>query len=177
MSQAYSRSSRWEGKGDPPSAKTFAVARLRALTPHQLAMALRLATADPAQFEKIKPDELEKKIEGIEGTSRGMTGLFEWPSEDFQISANEALLFSNGDRIQKEILPDSSDRLLGRLKQLTSRREQVQLAIRALMCREATAAEASGLEEYLAKRADRPAEALRQMVWALICSAEFRFNY
>jgi hypothetical protein len=33
------------------------------------------------------------------------------------------------------------------------------------------------LEDYLTKRADRPAEAQRQLVWALLNSSEFRFNY
>src|SRR5439155_8082566 len=37
LSRTYARGSRWDGLGDPPLAKTFAVARLRPLTPMQLA--------------------------------------------------------------------------------------------------------------------------------------------
>ena len=87
------------------------------------------------------------------------------------------LLFSNSERIQKEILGDAGDRLLARLKQLKERKEQIDLAVRTVLCRPPTAEEAQALEGYLNKRADRPAEALKQMVWALLCSSEFRFNY
>src|SRR5262245_2872331 len=177
MSQAYSRTSRWEGKDEAPSAKTYAVARVRPLTSYQFAFALRLATLEPTQFEKLKPEDLEKKIDGIEGSARGMQSQFEWPGDDFQVGVSEALLFSNSDRIQKELLADSPDRLLGKLKLLKEPKEQVQMAVRSLFCREATAEEIKALEAFLAKRADRPADALRQMVWALLCSSEFRFNY
>ena len=33
------------------------------------------------------------------------------------------------------------------------------------------------LGEYLRRRQDRPVEACRQLVWALLTSSEFRFNY
>ena len=75
------------------------------------------------------------------------------------------------------VLADGGDKLLGKLKALKSPKEQVNGAVRSVLCRAPTAEESRALEEYLTKRVDRPAEALRQMVWALICSAEFRFNY
>jgi len=37
--------------------------------------------------------------------------------------------------------------------------------------------EIQALTDYLAQRADRPDEARRQMVWALLTSSECRFNY
>jgi hypothetical protein len=177
LSKAYSRSSRWDAPGDPPLAKKFAVARLKPLTPYQMAMSLRIATADPGQFEKLKKEELEKKLEAMDGGARGLASLFEYPGDDFQVGVSEALLFSNGDRIQKEILTDSADRLLGRLKLVKDRNEQIQLAVRAILCHEATAEEMKAFGDYLGKRSDRPAEALRQMVWALLTSSEFRFSY
>ena len=177
LSQSYSRGSRWEGNGDPPAPKSFALARLRPLTPMQLASSLRIATTDPKQFEGLKPEEFEKKMESLEGAARGMAGLFEWPGDDFQIGVGEALLFSNSDKIQKELLTDGNDRLLGRLKTAKDRREIVDLAVRTTLCRPPSADEARALEEYLAKRPDRAAEAARQIVWALLSSSEFRFNY
>jgi hypothetical protein len=176
MSQAYSRSSRWDG-GEAPPARSFAVAKLRPLTPYQLAASLRFATADPQQFEKVKPEEFEKRVEALESASRGMASLFEWPGDDFQVGVGEALFFSNSDRIQKEVLADGGDRLVGQLKQLKDRKEQVDVAMRSVLCRPPSADESKVLEGFLVKRAERPAEALRQMVWALICSSEFRFNY
>ena len=37
--------------------------------------------------------------------------------------------------------------------------------------------ETAALVGYVAKRADRPAEAYRQVLWALVTSPEFRFTY
>ena len=47
LSKTYARSSRWESD-ELPRASQFAVARIRALTPMQMALSLRLATTDPA---------------------------------------------------------------------------------------------------------------------------------
>jgi len=33
------------------------------------------------------------------------------------------------------------------------------------------------MEQYLMERKDRTVEACRQLVWALLASAEFRFNH
>jgi hypothetical protein len=176
LSQAYARSSRWTN-GDPPKPQTFAVARVRPLTPMQLATSLRLATNDPASFaDTLKPEELEKKIEQIESAARGFAGSIEQPRDDFQISVAEALLFSNGDRILKEYLADTGG-LMGRLKQMTEPKETVDMAVRTVLSRPPSEQEMQVLTDYLSKRSDRPGEARRQMVWALLAGAEFRFNY
>src|SRR5262245_45672144 len=143
----------------------------------QMASSLRVATTDPKQFAGLKPEEFEKKMEGLEAAARGMASMFEWPGDDFQVGVGEALLFSNGDRIQRELLTDGTDRLLGRLKAARDCKEIVDIAVRTTLCRPPTAEEVKTLEEYLAKRQDRPAEAQRQLVWALLNSSEFRFNY
>ena len=33
------------------------------------------------------------------------------------------------------------------------------------------------MTEYINRRGDRPTEAYRQVIWALLSGAEFRFNY
>jgi hypothetical protein len=177
LSKAYARSSRWHDD-NPPKANLFALARVRPLTPAQLGVALRLATTDPQMLApNPKPGDLEKRLEGIEAIGRGMASLFEQPRDDFQISVTEALLFSNSDRIQKDILSDGSDRLLGRLKLLKTTDEMIDVAVKNVYCRSARPEEVEVLKAFLAKRSDRPAEAMRQMVWALLTSSEFRFNY
>ena len=45
------------------------------------------------------------------------------------------------------------------------------------MTRDAAAEEKKALLDYVAARQDRLADAYRQVVWALLTSAEFRFNY
>jgi hypothetical protein len=177
LSRAYGRSSKWDGPSSPPS-RSFAVARLRALTPMQLATSLRLATLSPEQLPAtLKADDLERRIEAQEGSARGLASLFEQPHDDFQISVSEALLFSNNERIQRELLADSKDRLVGRLAELKTPDEIVDCAVRNVLSRPASGEEKKALAGYLAERTDRPREALRQMVWALLTSAEMRFNY
>ncbi len=177
LSRAYARSSRWEGK-EAPKPALFAVARVRPLRPMQLATALRLATSAPDTFPpSMKADDFDRKLQGIEGSARGLASLFEQPGEDFQVGVGEALLFSNGDRIQKELLADGNDRLVGRLKNIPDAKQLAATAVQAVLSRPASADEVKLLSEYVEHRADRRVEACRQVVWALLTSAEFRFNY
>ncbi len=177
LSRAYARDSRWT-KGDAPQPQLFAVARVKPLTPMQLALSLRLAVTDPKNLSaNLEADELEKRLQGLESSAGGLARLFEQPGDDFQVGVGEALLFSNNDRIQQELLADGGDRLLGRMKQLKSVDEIIDLAVRTILCRPPRDDERKLLGDYLKERGDRPAEAHRQIVWALLTSAEFRFNY
>ncbi|NBO92311.1 MAG: DUF1549 domain-containing protein [Planctomycetia bacterium] len=177
LSRAYSRASSFEGDRQP-DAHLFAVARIRAMTPMQIATSLRLATTAPDQFSAtLKADELDKRIEGYESASRGFASLLEQPRDDFQISVTEALMFSNNDRIQKEFLIDAKDRLIGAAQAFKDLDQAADLLLKNVLVRTPTADEKKAVVEYLSARKDRPLEALRQVVWALLTSAEFRFNY
>jgi hypothetical protein len=176
MSQAYSRSSKWTSESQPAPA-LFAVGRLKPLTPMQLATSLRIATADPLTFENVKPDELEKRIEAQENGARGFASSIAQPTDDFQVGVNEALLFSNSDKVSREFLADGNDKLLGRVKAAADDAKAIDLIVRSVQCRPATADEQKVLQEYLSRRGDRKPEAFRQVIWALISGAEFRFNY
>jgi hypothetical protein len=177
LSQGYSRSSRWDN-GAWPKPQLFAVGSVRPLTPMQYATSLRIASADPLTLgADVKADELERRLESLENQARGFAALFEQPGDNFQISATEALQLSNGDRFRKEFLTDGGDRLLGRLKQLKTSQEVVELAVRTILSRPPTEEEGQMLRSFLDQRTDRPADAQRQLVWALLTSAEFRFNY
>jgi Protein of unknown function (DUF1549)/Protein of unknown function (DUF1553) len=177
LSRAYARSSRWEGV-EPPNPALFAVARPRPLTPLQLATSLRVATTDSATLAASRDTaEFEKKIEALETSARGFAASLDTSGDDPQIGVSESLLFSNGERFQKEFLADGGDRLLGRLAKIADRGELVETTVRSVLSRPATAEEKQLLGEYLARREDRKAEACRQVVWALLTGAEFRFNH
>jgi len=176
-SRAYARDSRWE-KGTPPRPSLFAVARVKPLTPMQLALSLRLAVADPRGLPaNLKPEEFDNRLQGLESSAGGLARLFEQPGDDFQVGVSEALLFSNNDRIQKDLLADGGDRLLGRLKQFKNPDEVIDLCVRTILCRPPRDEERKLMGDYLKQRASRSAEAQRQLVWALLTSTEFRFNY
>ncbi len=176
MSQAYSRSSKYEGDNVPAS-NTFAVAQIRALTPMQLATSLKIATQDPKSFENLKPEDFEKRIEQFEIAARGFAGSIAQPTDNFQIGVSEALLFSNGERVMKEYLADANGTLLGRANAEKETVVVSKLLIRTALARPATDPELSALSAYAAKRTDRLPEAYKQMLWALLTGPEFRFNH
>jgi hypothetical protein len=176
LSQAYSRSSRYES-ASRPDPQYFAVARLKPLTPTQLATSLKIATQDPAIFDKLSADDLDKKMDGYEKASRGLAALIAQPTDNFQIGVGEALLFSNGDVVMKEYIADRPESLLVRLKTSTDAKAAVELMVKTAMGRAPTETESKALTAFIAKRASQPAEAYRQAMWALATCPEFRFNH
>lgn len=176
MSKAYSRSSRYDSESRP-SGKLFAVARLKPLTPLQLATSLKIAATDPAEFEKLKPDEFEKRMEQLESSARGFASHIAQPTDNFQIGVGEALLFSNGDRVMKEFLTDGGGTALGRAKAMKEPKEAVAFLVKAAYGRAPTAEEEKALVAFVEKRKGREAEAYRHALWALVAGPEFRFSY
>lgn len=175
MSQAYSRGSKYASDSHPDSS-LFAVAQLKPLTPVQLATSLKIATTDPKAFDG-KADEVEKKLEQVEASARGFAGSIAVPTDHFQIGVSEALLFSNSDRVLKEFLTDGNGTLLARVKAEMDAAAAHKLLVQTALGRPATAAELKAFDEYAARRTDRPAEAQKQMLWALMTCPEFRFNH
>lgn len=175
LSKAYSRASKYDTAA-PPDARLFAVAKLRPLTPMQLATSLKIAAADPATFA-LKPDEFEKKIEQLEAGVRGFAALIAQPTENFQIGVGEALLFSNGDRVMKDFLTDGPGSLLAKVKASADPKDAIALLVTTTYGRPPTAEETTALVAYIEKRKGREAEAYRQLLWALVTGPEFRFNY
>ncbi|HEX8204230.1 MAG TPA: DUF1549 domain-containing protein, partial [Isosphaeraceae bacterium] len=177
LSQCYARGSRWEG-GEVPRASSFAVAAVRPLTPMQLATSLALATADPARLPAdIQPEEAETRIEALEAGARGLAPAFGPAGDDRQIGVSEALLFNNGERIAQGLLTDAPDRLVGRLKAIEDPNQLIDVSVRNVLSRSPDDEELHALGSYLRDRADRPVEARRQLVWALLTCSEFRFNH
>jgi Protein of unknown function (DUF1549)/Protein of unknown function (DUF1553) len=179
MSKTYSRSSVWpEPTASHPSPRLFAMATLRPLTPMQLATSMKVAVTDPKVFETLEPAEFEKRVEALEQSARGVAGSFAQPTdEDFQIGVSEALLFSNGEKVLKDVLTEGNDRLLNRMKQASSPDAAIDMLFRVALSRAPREEELKSVKDYLQRRADRPAEAYQQVLWALLSGAEFRFNY
>jgi hypothetical protein len=174
LSNAYARSSRWDGE-DVPDEKYFAMAQLRPLTPMQLAVSLRLATTDPESLP-ADPAQAEKRLEALEKSAEKFASLFPQPDDRFQVSVSEAMLFANNEALLKELLQGPGT-LATRLATIPDLEKRADLAVRTVLGRPPRPEEISALTEYLRNRADRPEEACRQVVWALMTSAEFRFNH
>ena len=179
LSDAYAISSRFAGEGEAPSPETFAVGAVRLLTPRQYSLSLLLAASNPEQASRqAASSEWAGRRQQLENEANGLAGQIELPGDNFQVSVDEALLFSNGDQVQGNLLRDSADRLVGTLKSIGNRRQLIGRAFEAMLSRAPDADEVAVFEAFLTKRekAGRVA-AIQQMVWALLTSPELRFNY
>lgn len=177
LSKAYGRDSRWTA-GERPAPELFAVAQVRPLSPHQYAASLRIATADPEMWTKLTDDKTRmQRATSLAGSARSWASSFAPLTDNFQIGVGESLLLANDARIYSEFLSDAGDRLVGRMKTLNTPHEQAELAITTVLGRPADAEETKLLAEYMTGRKDRALEAARQVVWSLLTSSEFRFNY
>jgi hypothetical protein len=174
LSSVYARSSRYESE-TLPDEKLFAVADIRPLTPAQLAVSLRIAAADPQSLPADQA-ELDKRVEALEKSSDKLARSFPLPVENFQVGATEALLFANNAELQKELLEGPTS-LAARLQAIGDLRERADLAVRSVLGRTAQPEELQALVDYMGRRQDRSAAACQQVIWALLASAEFRFNH
>jgi hypothetical protein len=175
LSRAYAREGRSES--EHPDPRLFAVAAPRALSPSQLAASMWVAATDPAALpDESRLGEVDARVEPLADRGRSLALSIVRPGEDYQIGAAEALLMSNSEKL-KDLLGDGGDRLVARLVKAADHRERVELAVRNVLSRAPDEEEFAILAEFLECREDRPAEGCRQMVWALLAGAEFRFNH
>lgn len=178
LSDTYARSSQWNGSGNAPWEGHFATFNPRPLMPRQYSVSLLLASRNPERLLGSRSDgKWREQREALERESERYAHQFELPTEHFQVSVDEALFFSNNERVQDELLRNADDRLVGHLVKLAEPQQQIQAAFEVVLCRNPDAAERTAFEEYLDERKGRPIEALQQIVWALMTSPELRFNY
>jgi len=178
LSQAYSRSSRWDSADKRPPDSLFAVGIVRPLKPWQYGTSLLVAAQSPDSFPAdMSAEDFDKRMEGLEGAGRGLCSQFELPAADFQVSVDEALLFSNGQKVAQELLRDGKDRLLGKLADCPDAKSAAETAVWNVFARPPADEEIEAMTTFLSQRSDRMAEARKQLVWALLTSGECRFNY
>jgi hypothetical protein len=178
LSEAYARDSVWTSETEPPAPELFARAVPRPLTPRQFGLALALATSNPDQLPGLdKPDDWAGRRESFENQANGFARDVEIPEDGFQVSIDEALLFSNGDRIAGDYLRDGGDRLVGALVTMEDGNSLVTTAFECALSRTPDEDERTAFTTYLNDRSDRRTAAVQQLVWALVTSPEFRFNH
>lgn len=169
-SKLYGLSSRYE-ESSVPLPKDFAIARLKPLTPMQMGFSLKLAA------QGALTGEIEKRLEELDRGGRGIADQFSLPGEDFQIGVTEALFFSNSSRFAAEFLPDGGDKLIAGMMKLSTMVERADLAVWAVLSREPSLDEKNVIAGYLQKHGANQQDACKQVVWSLLSSPEFRFNY
>lgn len=171
LSKAYALSSRREDGSQTP-ANTFATARLKPLTPMQMAVSLKLACM------VVGPKEVDKRVEEADRSARGLADQFAPVNEDFQVGVAEALFMANSGRFNgAEVFPEGNDKLLTIMTKAPSDTERAGIAVKGVLARPALSDEVSFIANYLKRHAGEPKEACRQVIWSLMASPEFRFNH
>ena len=178
LTSVYARSVDSGAESDSAPPDLFAVANPRPLAPRQLSLSLRVAGRSPEKLRgRIDTDSWNEEREKLEKASEGIAKQLLIPHEGFQVPVTEALWFSNNLSLQNDLLSGSNDRLVGYLKKTESDDEAIMAAFISVLCRTPADEEKTAIQQYLAARSDRREEALKQVVWALMATPEFRFNH
>jgi hypothetical protein len=185
--------------------KDFTVASLKPLTPEQLCWTVfrvtgvydRYRQAEVVELDKAKPLTEEQKKDPAQVAARDVEleqktfdklkdniGTFVafygaaagQPQGDFFSTADQALFAANGGALNSWVAPASDNVTERIIKQEDPKvaAEELYLAVLTRMPNEQEAAEVA---THLANRKDNKAAAAQELVWALLNSAEFRFNH
>jgi hypothetical protein len=177
-SRAYQLASARSGEGEEASDRHFARALLRPLTPHQYALSILLATGDDTFDQAREPEARGRRYRDLEGQVAALTrpGVLDPRTDRFQSSTAEALFMSNNAEVQRLVLP-AGNNLAARLAAIADTRQLVETAVWAVLSRPAGDEEREFLTRWVDGRPQDRAKACGQLIWALITSAEFRFNH
>lgn len=178
LSQAYSRSSRWDSASSPPHEQLYAVAVTRPMKPRQYSLALLFASRNAKNLpEDTLSADWSNRRKDLENHSQHLAQQLEVPAESFQVGVSEALYFNNNQHVQNDLLNEGGDRLVGLLKTIPDRNEQLKVAFWTAFTRDPEPDEIAAISQFLDARSDRVNAAWQQVVWSMLTSSELRFNH
>jgi hypothetical protein len=166
---------------NPGSPKAFAVAALKPLEPEALAFSLFQATgmtdAERAALGKSATEaalypRVARQVAPLINTFASQPGT----PQQFVPTLDQALFFANGPLLRGWLVPRPNN-LVGRLSKLTDANALAEEAYLSVLTRQPTAEERKELADYLKTPSKTRDVALQEFVWALLTSAEFRFNH
>jgi Protein of unknown function (DUF1549)/Protein of unknown function (DUF1553) len=182
-SQTYQRSSEPPKGVKDVNPASFTVYPLRPLTPEQLAWSIMQATglldaerkAQPKADGKVIFTKLAANVQTFVGLFGSLPGEPFDPS-NFEATLDQTLFLDNGALLRSWLAPRPGS-LTQRLDELKDAGAIAEEAYVSVLTRMPTADERKEVADFLARRAaDRPV-ALQDLAWALLASAEFRFNH
>ncbi len=183
LSKTYQRSSILPAGAEDLPADRFAVAALKPLSPEQLAWSVLEATGQieiqrQALGDKAPEAAVYKKLAGnIRAFARTFGNPAGQPVGDgFEATLEQTLFLKHGPAIRNWLKPRKYS-LTGRLRQLDTPAAIAEELFLAVLTRKPTPDEQSIVADVLAEHADHRDQALAELAWALLASAEFRFNH
>jgi hypothetical protein len=183
LSQTYQRSSELPRGVEQVSADSFAVATLKPLSPEQLAWSLMQATGlTDVQRKRLGKNLSERTLYQALASNvvpfvrmfGGRAGGAE--NARFQATLDQSLFVNNGGLLRGWLAPQDGN-LAQRLQALARPGDVAEEIYLSVLTRPPSAAERKEIADYLRGRTADRAAALQEIVWALLASAEFRFNH
>jgi hypothetical protein len=145
------------GRGDAPP-ESFASAIERPLTAEQLAASWRVASGLAKEDEK-----LQRTV---------VMAIPEVLPKEYNATFQQAQFLENAP-VLAELLKSAPENSAERIEKLETDRERVAEAFIAVLGRSPDAEEAVAAEEFMKERGDKKSAAVRDLLWALMTSAEF----
>jgi len=183
LSETYQRSSLLPKSGTPAAPERFAIATLRPLSAEQFAWSLLQATGmidaeKKALGAKATPAAVYAKLAGHQVTFVKLFGGDPGEPSDpnaFESTLDQTLFLNNGDLLRSWLAPRPASLTfrLAALKDADAIAEELYLSV---LSRSPTKEERRETSEFLGSRTDRTV-AIQDLAWALLASAEFRFNH
>ncbi len=178
LSQAYQRSSAWEG-GERPAENLYAVANIRVMTPRQYAATLLIGATSTEEWNMVEPDSTlhAEKLKKALGKLDKIKKWFDRPAEDFYFSVDEALQLSNDEEVQKLLFNSENSGIITELSKQSDVQQSIRATYQHLYHRPPSTQELETLESFLNTEKDLLAKQFKSMVWALLTSPESRLNH
>ena len=182
-SKTYQRSSEQPAAAKGVPADRFAVAQMKPLSPEQLAWAVMQATGLTDAERKALGKNANEAV--LHSRLAGNVGAFintfgsrpgQPEGQSFETTLDQTLFLTNGPVIRGWLSPRSgnlTDRLL-QLKDPSAVGDELFISV---LTRPPTAEEQTEVVEYLKTAGKDRSAALQELEWALVASAEFRFNH
>ena len=168
LSRTYQLDSRWT-TGKAPRPETFAKSLEKPLSAEQLYRSLLIATGNEVDAnDQVAGHDAENVLK--EFVDR-FPDLF---PEQYIANVGQGMFLTNSPVVHDLLRPTKSN-TAGRLVALEAPSERVEEAYRVVLGRTPIGGELSRLTAYLSGRS--PEDSVKQMLWALVTSAEFLVNH
>ncbi|MEZ6127837.1 MAG: DUF1549 domain-containing protein [Planctomycetaceae bacterium] len=189
---------------DQHAVRQFHLATVEPLSPEQLAFSIlqasgqrsRQVDAELAKLNKEKPLKADQQTEAVlaerrqqaeaaaaaslHKTAASLINLFAaeagQPQDAFFATVDQALFFANGSQVRSWLAP-SADNLTARLLKIETAESLAEELYLSILVRKPETDEIQDVAQYLKVRGDRKSAAVQELAWALMTSAEFRFQY
>ncbi len=182
LSLTYQRSSEQkESRESQRLEATYIVALLKPLTPEQLAASLMQATGltdaeRQALGKNVTEAALYARLSPHVAPFVNTFGSGAGKTQEFDARLEQALFLANGPTVRGWLTPRAGN-LIDRLSRLTNADAVADELYLSAFTRLPDAEERKEIADFLSQRQKDRTAALQDMAWALLASAEFRFNH